>query len=211
MSGESSYNMPPDIGNTSVMVVDLRYCGASAMDIFIVKNLLKVTEGNFSVTDVMGNVLFEIKGKFFSLRDRRVLVDASGHPIVSLKQKILTAHSRWEVYRGDSNDPKDLLCSVRKSSMLQLKTVLDVFLVGNKEEHACDFRVKGSWLERACTIFQGNSDSVVIAQMQKQHKLQSAMLDKDYFQVTIYPNVDYAFVVALVTILYEICEDKHGD
>lgn len=43
------------------------------------------------------------------------------------------------------------------------------------------------------------------------HKKQSSagnmVVGKDTFGVTVYPNVDYAFIVALVVILNEISDD----
>jgi uncharacterized protein YxjI len=44
--------------------------------------------------------------------------------------------------------------------------------------------------------------------MHKKHNVQSVMLGKDNFSVTVYPNVDYAFIVALVVILDEINDDR---
>lgn len=75
-----------------------------------------------------------------------------------------TAHRRWQVFRGDSSDSKDLIFSAKKSSLIQFKTELDVFLAANTKEDVPDFKLKGSWLERSCTIFAGNS-STVIAQV----------------------------------------------
>ena len=47
--------------------------------------------------------------------------------------------------------------------------------------------------------------------MHKEHSLQSIVLDKDTFGVTVQPNVDFAFIVALVVILFEINEDRSGN
>lgn len=73
-------------------------------------------------------------------------------------------HRRWQVYRADSSDSKDLLFTVKKSSLIQFKTELDVFLGANTKEEVPDFKVKGSWLERSCTIYLGNG-STIIAQV----------------------------------------------
>lgn len=43
--------------------------------------------------------------------------------------------------------------------------------------------------------------------MQKRTTAGSVMLDKDRYTVTVYPNIDYAFVVALIVILDEINND----
>lgn len=58
------------------------------VDLSIVRKVLSITDGNFGVTDVNGNILFRVKGAFLSLHDRRVLLDVAGRPIVSLRQKV---------------------------------------------------------------------------------------------------------------------------
>ncbi|OVA17234.1 LURP1-like domain [Macleaya cordata] len=193
-----------------IVVIAPHFCAPYPVDLTIVKKVLTITEGNFEVLDVNGSVIFKVKGALLSLRDRRLLLDGAGNPLVSLQQKILTAHRRWQVYKGDSSDSKALLFSVKKSSLLQFKTHLHVFLASNTKEDVCDFRIEGSWLARSCVIYHGDSSNIV-AQMHKKHSVESLVLGKDTFTVTVYPNVDYAFIVALVVVLYEINEDRSGD
>lgn len=45
-------------------------------------------------------------------------------------------------------------------------------------------------------------------QMHKKHSVESVFLGKDKFMVTVYPNVDYAFIVALIAILDGINNDE---
>lgn len=40
--------------------------------------------------------------------------------------------------------------------------------------------------------------------MHKKHTVQSILIGKDNFAVTIYPNIDHAFIIALIVILDEI-------
>lgn len=75
--------------------------------------------------------------------------------------QIMTAHRRWQVFRGDSSSFQDLIFSVKKSSLFQLKTELHVFLASNTKEESWDFKVKGSWLERSCTIYARDEENVV--------------------------------------------------
>ncbi|KAF5181126.1 Lurp-one-related [Thalictrum thalictroides] len=169
------------------------------------RKVMTITDGNLAVSDVNGNILFKVKGSFFTLHDKRVLLDAAGNPLLSMHQKMLSAHRRWEVYRGESSD---LLFSVKKSSMLQVRTSLDVFHASNTSEDVCDFKIKGSWFERSCIVYLGDSTNIV-AQMHKKHSVQSIVLGKDTFMVTVYPHVDHAFIVALIVILNEINEDRN--
>lgn len=200
MTGQGSYMAP------EVVVVGKQFTAPYPIDLTIVRKMMTISEGNFGVTDANGNILFKVKGKFFSFRARRVLLDAAGNPIVSFQRKIMSMHSTWKVYRGDSKDSRDLLFTVRKSSLFQFKTQLDVFLASNTSKDNRDFKIKGSWFEKSCTIYAGKSSNV-IAQMHRKHSFSSIVLGKDKFAVTVYPHVDYAFIVSLIVILEEINEE----
>ncbi|MED6162771.1 hypothetical protein PIB30_073690 [Stylosanthes scabra] len=141
-------------------IVGPQYCAPYNVDLAIVRKVLTLAD-SFSVTDINGQTLFSLKGSLLTLRDHRVLLDAAGRPVVTLRRKLMTAHDRWQVFRGDSSDLKDLVFSVKRSSFFQLKTKLDVFLAHNTEEKVCDFKVKGSWFERSCVIYAGESLNIV--------------------------------------------------
>lgn len=190
-----------------VAVVSPQFCAPYPVDLTVTKKAISLSDGDFAVTDVNGGVLFKVKGTLLSLRDRRVLLDAAGHPLLSMQQKIMSTHGRWQVFRGESSDAKDLLFSIKKSSLIQFKTKLDVFLAANTSEHACDFKIKGSYFERSCTVCVGDSNTIV-AQMSRKYTVKNLVLGRDTFGVTVYPNVDYAFIVALVVILDEIYKDR---
>ncbi|XP_057435347.1 protein LURP-one-related 10 [Lotus japonicus] len=187
-----------------------QYCAPYPVDLAIVKKVMTISDGNFVVTDINGNIVFKVKGSLLTLRDRRVLIDAAGNPIATLRRKIMTAHDRWQAYRGESTEAKDLIFTLKRSSLIQFKTKLDVFLATNTKEDVCDFKVKGSWFERSCVVYAGESNTIV-AQMHKKHTVQSILIGKDNFTVTVYPNIDYAFIVALIVILDEINEDEKAE
>ena len=71
-------------------------------------------------------------------------------------------HDRWQVFRGESIDPKDLIFSVKRTFIIQPKaTKLNVFLANNTEEGICDYRVKGTFLERSAKIYKGGLKTLV--------------------------------------------------
>lgn len=117
-------------------------------------------------------------------------------------------HNRWEVFRGDSTNASDLLFTVKKSSMIQLKTEMDVFLAGNTAQQVCDFKIKGSYFDRSCAFYLGNS-STMVAQMNRKFTVSNVLLGKDTFGVTVFPHVDYVFIATLVVILDEVHRDKN--
>ncbi|XP_011014749.1 PREDICTED: protein LURP-one-related 15-like, partial [Populus euphratica] len=73
-----------------------------------------------------------------------------------------------------------------------------------------DFKVKGGYGESSCSILLGDSNTM-LAQMHRRHTIASTIMETDSFGVTVYPNVDYAFIVALVVILDEINADRSGE
>jgi hypothetical protein len=52
-------------------------------------------------------------------------------------------HNRWEVFRGDSTNASDLLFTVKRSTLMQLRTQLDVYLAGNTAQQGLRFQDEG--------------------------------------------------------------------
>lgn len=71
--------------------------------------------------------------------------------------------TRWKVFRGDSTRRRDLLFTVVKPSVIQLRgsTKVSIFLASNDAEQACDFRITGSYHDGACAVSLGDSDTVI--------------------------------------------------
>ncbi|KAM1353351.1 protein LURP-one-related 10-like [Malus sylvestris] len=207
-SAPSLASANPDPGsaahaNPTAPIVSPHFCSPNPVVIEIVRKVRTITGDKFVVTDVNGNMIFKVKEAHFSFHDHRVLLDAAGHPIITLRRKFNTAHERWQVFRGDSKDSRDLIFSAKRSSMFQLKAKLDVFLAQNITENVPDFKVKGNWSERSCVIHAGDS-STMLAQMHKKHTVTPVSFGKNNFTVTVYSGIDYAFIVALIAIFCEI-------
>ncbi|MCL7034595.1 hypothetical protein MKW94_000473 [Papaver nudicaule] len=180
--------------NSSVVVISPRYCIPYQ----------KITKDRYlGAFDINGNNIFKIKTTSGLFTSRLVLVDATGLPVVSLKPVAFSSHNRWNVYKGDSSDSKDVLFSAKLSKFFQWKTNLDVFLALNTTEDVCDFKIKQRDSKKSCFIYRGNSDNL-ISEMHKNKAVRDKVRGKDTFSLTVYPNVDYAFVVAMIGVLDEI-------
>ncbi|XP_062167980.1 protein LURP-one-related 15-like [Alnus glutinosa] len=183
-----------------VPVIGPQFCAPYEVTLAIVRRVLKVMDGNFVVTDVNGAVIFRVSQRIISLRSRRVLLDGAGNPVVTLRGKITTVHDRWRVYRGESVEESDLIFSVKRTSMVQLRVKLNVFLANNTNEEVGDFRVEANFSESSCVVYTGQSSSEV-AKMEQNKTVRSVLFGKDHFNVKINRNIDHAFIVALVVIL----------
>ncbi|KAI3666899.1 hypothetical protein L6452_41939 [Arctium lappa] len=194
------------------MVVDPRFYSPFQVELAFVRKTLTVADGNLScVLDINGNVVFIIKDKNFSLRDRHILLDSTEIPILTFQKKHRSIHRRWQAFRGDSTSAKDLIFSTKKSSVIQRKiTELNVFLSQNKDEIVGDFKVVGDRKKRSCTVYSFDG-TTILGQMHNNHNDTSLLeSEKNTFGITVFPNVDYALVVALMVILYEVDKDRRN-
>ncbi|KAL1804600.1 hypothetical protein ACET3Z_027668 [Daucus carota] len=200
MMGEGSYMAPeaPVVGN--------QFMAPCSVDLTIVPKMMTLSACTFVVMDANDNIVFKV-GKFMSHLAPRILLDAAATPIVSFHKKSMSLHSTRKVYRGDSKDSRDLLFTVKKSLF---NTTLNVFLASNTKKEHCDFKIRGNWSEKSCTIYSGTSSNV-IAQMHRRHRLGRTALGNDQFVVTVFPHVDYAFIITLIVILEEISEEGQNN
>ncbi|CAN6203455.1 unnamed protein product [Urochloa humidicola] len=185
-------------------VVSPQFCAPRTVPLTVTKKAMSFSGGDFTVTDAGGAVVLRVEGVSFSVRSRRVLHDAAGRPILTMERKVFSMRDAWKVFRGDSTNSRDLLFTVKRTSIFQLKTSMGVFLAGNTAEQVCDFKIKGSYFERTCAFYLGNSSRTMIAQMKRKFTVSNVLLGKDTFNVTVFPNVDYVFIAALVVILDEV-------
>ncbi|XP_076922195.1 protein LURP-one-related 10-like [Bidens hawaiensis] len=208
---EQSYGLPvPQQLGKPICVVGPQFVAPNPIQMLSGKKLLTLCDGNFGVTDVDGNLMFKLKGKLLSVHGKRMLVDAAGNRILTLQKKLTSARKRWQCFRGDSTNPRDHVFSAKQVNRTQFKTSLDVYLASNRNQDVVDFTVKGNWFEKRCTVYAGES-TTVIAELNKKQNAQFMAFGVDTYAITVYPNVDYAFVVALMAILNEINDDKDCD
>ena len=87
MAAQTSY-APAQTSNPDI-IVSPQFLAPYPIDLTITRKVVSLSLGNFSVTDVNGNVVFKVKPKKISLHDRRSLLDAADNPILSFRKKVL--------------------------------------------------------------------------------------------------------------------------
>lgn len=189
----------------ALAVVDARFCAGDEAALAVTKTL-SMSGNDFTVTDAAtGALLLRVDGVLFSLRRRCLLADAHRRPVLTVQESALVMNTRWKVYRGDSTSRRDLLFTVVKPSVIQLRwsTKVSVFLASNDAEQAPDFRITGSYHDGACSVSLGESDTL-IARIDRRSIVVSALLGKNAYSVTVNAGIDYAFIVALAVVLDEM-------
>ncbi|KAI5059019.1 hypothetical protein GOP47_0025338 [Adiantum capillus-veneris] len=160
--------------------------------------------GDFCFLDPHGKVLFLASARNEHTRNKRVLLNSAGIPILSAHRKMLSFYNRWDAFRGEAVKDDDSLFSVKKSAYFQIKTSLHVFVASQKESKP-SFKVKGNYHERDCMVLHGTQS---IAEVKRKAMDGNLGSEKDTFVIMVQPGVDHAFIAALIIIMDEIHRDQ---
>uniref|UniRef100_A0A804MLB1 Protein LURP-one-related 15 n=1 Tax=Zea mays TaxID=4577 RepID=A0A804MLB1_MAIZE len=81
------YGGPP-AAPAPVAVVSPQFCAPYVVPLTVTKKAISLSDGDFTVTDANGATVLQVKGAVFSIRHRRVLLDAAGQPILTMLEKM---------------------------------------------------------------------------------------------------------------------------
>ncbi|KAM0898553.1 hypothetical protein ACQ4PT_021873 [Festuca glaucescens] len=68
-------------------VVGHQFCAPYVVPLTVTKKALSISDGDFAITDANGALVLKVKGSIFTMRHRRVLLDAAGQPLLSMQEK----------------------------------------------------------------------------------------------------------------------------
>ncbi|XWS65781.1 hypothetical protein CRYUN_Cryun05aG0143200 [Craigia yunnanensis] len=182
-----------------IKVVGDRFCVPYTMELLVKRKIQSFTNAHFDVFDTTGNVLLQVDGGVWNFQKKRVMKDPAGLPVITLREKALSWKQQWLIHQGESSERNHFLFSVQRSNALQIKNNLDVFLASQFKEDGRDFRVSGSFTSLSFKVRRGNS---IIAEV-SHNVTWGSCKGKQSFKVKVYPEVDYAFIVALLVIMNE--------
>ncbi|TKV90554.1 hypothetical protein SEVIR_9G036700v4 [Setaria viridis] len=183
-------------------VVNARFCAPEATAFALTKTI-SYTGRDFTITDAAGAAVMQVEAAVFALLKRSLLLDAARRPVLTMQDSGYLMGTRWAVFRGDSTSPRNLLFRVVKSSAIQIRTKIYVFLASNAGEEAPDFVIRSSYYDGACTVSPGNSDAA-IAQITRRNSAQLLGFGRNKYTARINPGIDQAFILALTVILDEM-------
>lgn len=199
-----------------VAVIDRRFCLPQAVDLVLQETPTMGASSyggdNFAVTDTQGRVYFYQAARTFSARDRRVLLDASGQPVVGMARKHLALKPTWLVYRGGSFSDAALVARV--ASNFSLAPSVSVYL--NDGDAESDFKLRGDFRSKRFTFSQklGGGRERAVAAVRRESRfasaaafLAAAVARADKYFLSIEPGVDAAFIVALALLCDELFHD----
>ncbi|CAK9203559.1 unnamed protein product [Sphagnum jensenii] len=191
-------------GSYGPAVAGPQYCLPQVSAYAVSKKVVSMSGGDWKITDATGRIVFKVSGRVASVRDKRFLRDPSNKTVLRMQKKIVTMHDTWQIYSAADT----LLATVKKSSLVQFKTAMDVFLGSSSSSKNADYVMQGDFLDRNLTIFQGAQQAALVT---RQITFASVVVDKDNFGVTIFPGVDIALIFALIVIMDEVYVHHDSD
>ncbi|CAM6027490.1 unnamed protein product [Sphagnum balticum] len=109
----------------------------------------------------------------------------------------MSLHNTWQIYLATDT----LLATVRRASMVQWKTAMDVYLGSSSNSHNPDYVIRGDYFEKNVNIYQGAQQAALVT---RQLTFADFFRDRDNFSVTIFPGVDIALIFPLIVIMDEV-------
>ncbi|KAJ6350434.1 hypothetical protein OIU78_006576 [Salix suchowensis] len=149
------------------------------LELIVKKKINKLSSSQFEAFDLSGNLLLKVDGGVWNYNLKRVLLDPSGFPILTLRGKALAFRHKWKAHAGEStHDNSNILFSKKEP----------------------DFLITGAYTSLSFKVYEGRR---LIAEVKHNFTLESFCKGKEKYRVKVYPEVDYAFIVALLVILDE--------
>ncbi|XP_021741756.1 protein LURP-one-related 12-like [Chenopodium quinoa] len=194
------------------VVVEERYCYEEEVELTVHKTSMFNQGDGFIVYDSKGDIVFRVD-TCSPTKNRLLLMDTFGKPLLTLLPKRPTLHHRWEGFLGEkSNDQQQLqpIFNIWKSTLIG-RSSLNVEINGGS--HA-KYQIEGCFSERSCTIYHVTSSDhgdalteSVATIKRKVEPTRKIVLGRDVFSLVLKAGYDAAFVMGLVLALDRIDGD----
>nr|GEU50255.1 protein LURP-one-related 8-like [Tanacetum cinerariifolium] len=166
------------------------------------KSLLFNCDG-FTVYDTKGNLVFRVDNYANSNKSEVVLMDSSGHSLITIRRKKLSLTDSWLVYNGETtSNPR---FSVTKHvNFLSAKSLAHVSNTGspprnNNNKKNIAYEIEGSYAQRSCVVYDDKRRPV--AEIKRKEALRGVPFGGDVFRLVVQPEIDPTVAMALVVLL----------
>jgi len=192
-----------------ICATEPRFCLQTPVQLRLREKLWSFSGDDFKITDANTGVLFfQCQGKVFSLREKKVLRDNYGQPVLNLKEQLLSFTDKFKVYAGDNSDRE--ICRLN-SKLSFVKAKLTTHFTDVITHRQRGIVLKGDWRDKRCMIFLGEpkQGGIPIAKIYRPTSGRSLLFGVDDYIVEIAPGVDIALMVIICIALDEHQRDSN--
>jgi len=175
------------------------------------EKVFSMSGDDFSISCAATGVeYFKCQGKFFSLREKKILRDNAGVPVLNFKEQLISFTDKFNIYAGEKSDRK--ICRFQtKYTFIKSKMSTDFQDVVTG--HMRHIVLKGDWRDKRGVIYHGEpkQGGVPIAKIYRQMTGKGMLFGVDDYFLEIAPGVDIALMVTMCIALDEHVRDSKRD
>jgi len=151
---------------------------------------------------------FKVKGRAFSIRDKKVIHDFEDKPIINMREQLMSfLEHNHKIYRGE-DDTEEMFKVTSKATLAKAKATVPITNQENQQQ--LNIVLKGDIMSTTALICIGNpkEGGIPVAKIHRPINAKDLLLDKQEYYLTIAPNVDACLMVTLCIILDEMKKDE---
>ncbi|KAJ0808174.1 putative tubby-like protein [Helianthus annuus] len=151
----------------------------------------------FTVFHPNGDLVFRVDNYTAGTKAEIVLMDASGHSLLTIRRKRLSLLDNWVVYDGDTTS-NPLFTVTKNVSLLNTKSLAHVSSTGSKTKRVI-YEIEGSYTQRCCSVYDDKRQCV--AEIKRKEAVGGVTFGGDVFRLFVQPEIDPTVAMALVVVL----------
>ncbi|KAL0029280.1 hypothetical protein WJX79_007117 [Trebouxia sp. C0005] len=144
---------------TAAAVIGSQYCAQGEQIFFVNEKWASLSGDDFNILDSNKQIVFRMDSSAFSIKQHRVLKTVKGHPVCSLKKKLLSGRQpTWYISSGSHASDKDRLAVIKKDTYNGAHSA-SLFLSNNTTQFfaqpIADYSARGDFGNRSFCIYHG--------------------------------------------------------
>ncbi|KAJ3023792.1 hypothetical protein HKX48_000926 [Thoreauomyces humboldtii] len=191
-----------------VHAFDAKFCSQQITTLLLKHKRCALSGEDFNVRDPYTNELyFYIKGRVFTIREQKNILDLNKQPILVMKEKLLSYRMKQSVFRGkDTKEKMFMICE----RFTFIRPKLSVKFVNEADQEVCELICKGSLVQKRCTLYldrgcKGKNNRVIVGEIAVCPT--QFMNSGESFVLRVCPGMDMVLATTMV-MAYEELEEK---
>jgi len=192
-----------------ICATEPRFCLPHPVQLRLREKYFSFSGDDFKISDAStGVVYFQCKGKVLSIRDKKVLLDNQGVPVLNLQDKLLAFTDKYRVYAG--SDSTRQICKFN-SQITFLKAKISTSFTDIVTGRPRYLVLKGDWRDKRCVVYLGEpkQGGIPIGKIFRPLTGRTWALGVDDYILEIAPGVDIALMVIMCIALDEHQRDNN--
>lgn len=192
-----------------IVAINARFCHATPVTLHLREKFWSLSGDDFAVKDVStGAPRFRVSGSALSIREKKTLLDASGAPVATMKEVLLSLTPSYHVYSGSATSGSPLFEIHCKFTVF--RTDLRVAFTNKATGQRCSLGLDGDWVHRRATIWletSGKRRETVGKVFRPLSAASNVLLGTQSYYLEVAPHVD----AALLTLVCIVLDEKASD